>query len=159
MVGLKEKLLETRKGSTANKLLGRLSTVMNWAVNNGYLDKTFDKGLKLTKGADSSHVAFTPAQIEAVMPQVHSLPADSWHRWGFSLGAITGARIGEIYQLTKDDVKQVNNVWVSLNCFEYLPMKNTPEIGWVSNFWGAVQTANSGSNQKESQRYGYDQHD
>jgi len=28
----------------------------------------------------------------------------------------------------------------SLNCFEYLPMKNTPEIGWVSNFWGAVHT-------------------
>jgi len=31
----------------------------------------------------------------------------------------------------------------SLNCFEYLPMKNTPEIGWVSNFWGAVHSARS----------------
>jgi len=54
MVALKEKLLEDRKGSTVNKLLTRLSTVMGWAVNNGYLDKSFDKGLKLTKGTDSS---------------------------------------------------------------------------------------------------------
>ncbi|MEB0219641.1 hypothetical protein, partial [Pseudomonas sp. AB12(2023)] len=26
-----------------------------------------------------------------------------------------------------------------LNCVEYLPMKNTPVVGWVSNIWGAVQ--------------------
>ncbi|MDB6141083.1 MAG: hypothetical protein JWP80_127 [Pseudomonas sp.] len=27
----------------------------------------------------------------------------------------------------------------SLNCIVYLRMKNTPEVGWVSNFWGALQ--------------------
>ncbi|WP_426224897.1 hypothetical protein, partial [Pseudomonas sp. DSP3-2-3] len=26
----------------------------------------------------------------------------------------------------------------SLNCVVYLLMKNTPEVGWVSNFWGAL---------------------
>lgn len=30
---------------------------MDWAVNNGYLTKGFDKGLKLSKDADSSREA------------------------------------------------------------------------------------------------------
>jgi integrase len=112
MVALKETLMKTRKGSTVNKLLNRLSVVMDWAVNNDYLTKSFDKGLKLTKGAESSREAFTPTQVDTIMRQANSLPADSWHRWVFSLGAVTGARIGEIYQLTKDDIKQVGDVWV-----------------------------------------------
>ncbi|PTQ69634.1 hypothetical protein C8K61_108284, partial [Pseudomonas sp. GV071] len=29
----------------------------------------------------------------------------------------------------------------SLNCVVYLLMKNAPEVGLVSNFWGALQTA------------------
>jgi integrase len=112
MVALKEKLLEARKGSTVNKLLTRLSTVMDWAVNNGYLDKGYDKGLKLTKGADSSRVAFTLEQVKDLMGHSNGLPADSWQRWALSLGVITGARIDELRQLTKEDIKQVGNDWV-----------------------------------------------
>jgi len=112
MVRLKETLMKTRKGSTVNKLLTRLSVVMDWAVNNDYLTKSFDKGLKITKGADSSREAFTPNQVETIMRQANSLPATSWHRWALSLGAITGARISEIYQLTTEDIKQVNGIWV-----------------------------------------------
>ncbi|WP_349292765.1 site-specific integrase [Pseudomonas sp. MWU12-2037] len=112
MVSLKEKLLETRKGSTVNKLLTRLSTVMTWAVNTGHLDKTYDKGLKLTKGADSSREAFSQDQIATLMIYANGLPADSWKRWALSLGVLTGARIGEVYQLAKGDVKQIGDVWV-----------------------------------------------
>ena len=112
MVALKEQLLETRKGSTVNKLLTRLSTVMTWAVNTGHLDKTYDKGLKLTKGADSTREAFSQDQIATLMDYANCLPADSWKRWALSLGVLTGARIGEVYQLAKGDVKQIGDAWV-----------------------------------------------
>ena len=112
MVALKAKLLEDRKGSTVNKLLTRLSTVMDWAVNNGYLTKGFDKGLKLSKDADSSREAFSQDQVKALMAHANSLPVDAWQRWALSLGVITGTRIEELRQLTKADVKQVGSIWV-----------------------------------------------
>lgn len=112
MKGLRDKLLEDRKPSTVKKLLTRLSTVMDWAVNNGYLDKSFDKGLKPTKGADSSREALSQDQVKALMTHANSLPVDAWQRWALSLGVITGTRIEELRQLTKADVKQVGDVWV-----------------------------------------------
>lgn len=112
MKNLRDKLLEDRKGSTVNKLMTRLSTVMDWAVNNGYLTKGFDKGLKLSKDADSSREAFSQDQVKALMAHANSLPVDAWQRWALSLGVITGARIEELRQLTKADVKQVGGVWV-----------------------------------------------
>lgn len=112
MKNLRDKLLEDRKPSTVKKLLTRLSTVMDWAVNNGYLDKSFDKGLKPTKGADSSREAFSQDQVKALMAHAKSLPVDAWQRWALSLGVITGTRIEELRQLTKADVKQVSGVWV-----------------------------------------------
>ncbi|WP_339540373.1 tyrosine-type recombinase/integrase [Pseudomonas sp. RA_5y_Pfl1_P24] len=112
MKDLREKLLETRKPITVRKILTKLSTVMDWAVNNGYLDKSFDKGLKPTKGADSSREALSQDQVAALMAHAKSLPMDAWQRWALSLGVITGARIEELRQLTKADVKQVGSVWV-----------------------------------------------
>ncbi|CRM16447.1 site-specific tyrosine recombinase XerD [Pseudomonas sp. 31 E 6] len=109
---LREKLLETRKPITVKKILTKLSTVMDWAVNNGYLDKSFDKGLKPTKGADSSREAFSQDQVKALMAHAKSLPVDAWQRWALSLGVITGTRIEELRQLTKADVKQVAGIWV-----------------------------------------------
>ena len=112
MVALKAKLLEDRKGSTVNKLLTRLSTVMDWAVHNGYIDKSFDKGLKLSKDADSSREAFSQDQVQLLMSYANGLTADVWQRWALSLGVITGTRIEELRQLTKADVKQIGGVWV-----------------------------------------------
>jgi hypothetical protein len=42
---------------------------MDWAVHNGYLDKSLDKGLKPTKGADSSREAFSQDQVKALNHQ------------------------------------------------------------------------------------------
>ncbi|MCZ2996091.1 hypothetical protein NYY81_18845, partial [Acinetobacter baumannii] len=70
-------------------------------MNNGYLDKSFDKGLKPTKGADSSREAFSQDQVKALMAHAKSLPVDAWQRWALSLGVITGTRIEELRQLTK----------------------------------------------------------
>jgi integrase len=117
MVALKEKLLEDRSASTVKKILTRLTTVMDWAVHNGYIDKSFDKGLKPTKGADSSREAFSQDQVKTLMAHTKTLPEDSWQRWALSLGVITGTRIEELRQLTKADVKKIpgtdgNGIWV-----------------------------------------------
>ena len=112
MKNLRDKLLEDRKPSTVKKLMTRLTTVMDWAVHNGYLDKSFDKGLKPTKDTDSSREAYSQDQIKTFMAHANNLPADSWLRWALSLGAIAATRIAELRQLTKADVKQVGDVWV-----------------------------------------------
>lgn len=109
---LRAKLLEDRKPSTVRKILTRLSTVMDWGVNNDYLTKALTDGLKPTKGADSAREALSQEQVKALMAHAKTLPVDAWQRWALSLGVITGARIEELRQLTKADVKQVAGVWV-----------------------------------------------
>ncbi|MCY1280788.1 Phage integrase family protein [compost metagenome] len=112
MLAARDKLLKDFKGSTVKKLMARLSAVMVWATDNGYLERSFDKGLKPTKDAESSREAFSPDQVVAVMHHANVLPANDWKRWGLSLGAITGARIEEIRQLTKADIKEVGGYLV-----------------------------------------------
>jgi integrase len=112
MIALKDKVLDGRKPLTSNKLLTQLSTVMGWAVNNGYLARSFDKGLKIEKGAESTRKPLTQDQVVVIMTYANGLPVDDWKRWALSIGVLTGARIGEIYQLTKDDVKQIDGITV-----------------------------------------------
>lgn len=125
MVNLKSKLMDGRKPLTVNKLLTRLNTLVTWAINSGYLEKAFNKGLKISKGAESGRKAFTEEQIQTLMDQMAQLPVSSWKRWAMSLGVITGGRIGEIYQLTKADVLKIGDVVVvSINDNESKTLKN-----------------------------------
>ncbi|AGZ33921.1 MAG: site-specific integrase [Pseudomonas sp.] len=112
MVALKEKVVEGRKPLTINKLLGQLSTVMDWAVNNGLIERSFDKDLKIKRGAESTRKPFSRDQIATVMAHANGLPANDWKRWAISLGVLTGLRIGELYQLTQEDVKTVDGITV-----------------------------------------------
>ncbi|MQG91682.1 site-specific integrase [Pseudomonas sp. MN1F] len=112
MVALKEKVVEGRKPLTINKLLGHLSTVMDWAVNNGFLERSFDKGLKIERGAESTRKPITREQVATLMDHANGLPVDDWKRWALSLGVLTGLRIGELYQLTQEDVRQVDGITV-----------------------------------------------
>lgn len=107
MTDLKTRLMEGRKPSTVNKILIELSSVMTWGEDNGYLNKAFDKGLQIRKGSESERGAFSPAQVAALMTHVNKLPASSWQRWAVSLGVVTGARIGELFQVTTDDLKEM----------------------------------------------------
>jgi integrase len=111
MIAVKAKVMEGRKDLTVNKVLTRLTTICTWAKNSGYLDKTYEKGLKLSN-AESDREAFSPNQIEALMAHANSMPTSDWQRWALSLGVITGARIGELYQLTKRDIRQAGTTWV-----------------------------------------------
>ena len=112
MVALKEKVAEGRKPLTVNKLLTQLSTVMDWAKNNGHIERAFDKGLKIERGAESDRKPFSRDQVATIMAYANGLPVDDWKRWALSLGVLTGARIGELYQLTQADVKQIGGITV-----------------------------------------------
>lgn len=125
MTELKALLMEGRKPSTVNKILIELSSVMTWGEENGYLNKTFDKGLQIRKGSESEREAFTPAQVADLMAHVNKLPASSWQRWALSLGVVTGARIGEIYQVTTDDLKEMEGqLVIDINTNDNKTIKN-----------------------------------
>lgn len=125
LVDLKETLLETRMASTVNKLLTRLSTVLQWAVNNGHIERAYDKKLKVTRGAESSRQAFSEAQVKQLMAYANTLPVSAWERWALSLGIITGARIGEIRQLTKADLLELDGTWaIDINENDGKELKN-----------------------------------
>lgn len=125
LVSLREALLEDKMASTVNKLLTRLSTVLQWGVNNGYIERAYDKKLKVTKGAESSRQAFSQDQVGALMKYAGSLEVDSWERWALSIATITGARIGEVRQLKKKDIVSIEGVWaIDLNEDEGKELKN-----------------------------------
>lgn len=116
MVAVRAELLETRKPSTVNTILAKLIAVMGWAVANDYLVKAYTSKLKFTKGTESQREAFKRDQVETIMAHVNSLPSSSWERWGLSLLVVTGARVGEVLQLTKGDIKEVEGHWcISIN--------------------------------------------
>ncbi len=118
MASLRARLLSdpetgiTRRSSTVNGLLTRLSSVLDWALATGKLSQAYHKKLKITgKSITSTRKAFTRDQLRVIMERANSLPHNSWERWGVSLGVITGARLNELRQLTGEDVREVSGVW------------------------------------------------
>jgi len=112
LIALRDTLSETRKPLSVNNLLTKLATVLTWAVNNDLIPKAYTHNLKYKKGADSTRKAFTQDQIKTLMAYANDLPADSWQRWALTLGIITGARLNEYVQLTKEDIRKEGDVWV-----------------------------------------------
>lgn len=112
LIAVREKLKEGRKPRTVNKIVTQMTTVLTWATDNGHIKQAFAKRLQIQKGAESGRIPFSPDQIVALMEHANNLPVDSWHRWALSLGVITGARIGEIQQMTTADFAEVDGVLV-----------------------------------------------
>ena len=109
LVALRDRLAATRKPSTVNQMLMKLSAVLNWSVENGHLDKSYDKKLKFTKGTESTRKAFSQEQIGSLMAYANKLPETSWKRWLLSLGIITGGRLNEISQLSVSDIQTLKS--------------------------------------------------
>lgn len=112
LIAARETLKEGRKAVTVNKIITQLTTILSWAVDNGHIKQAFCKKLQILKGTESERMAFSTEQVRSLMAHANGLPADSWHRWALSLGVITGARIGEIQQLTTEDFAEVDGVLV-----------------------------------------------
>lgn len=112
MLALRDALKEGRKVSTVNKILTHLTTVMVWAEANAYISKAFVQKLQILRGSESQRKEFSPAQVAALMDYANKLPATDWKRWALSIGVVSGARIGEIYQLTSKDIIEAQGLLV-----------------------------------------------
>ncbi len=99
-------------------MLMKLSAVLNWSVENGHLEKSYDKKLKLTKGIESTRKAFSQNQIGSLMEYANKLPGTSWKRWLLSLGIITGGRLNEISQLSVGDIQTLESGIVAIHINE-----------------------------------------
>ncbi|WP_288406263.1 tyrosine-type recombinase/integrase, partial [uncultured Pseudomonas sp.] len=132
MVNLREALKQKRAASTVNNLLSKLSTVMEWAVNNQLIPYARTKDLKIKRGAESKREAFTQAEVQAIMDKAASLQEDNWLRWALSLGAITGARVGELLHLTQRDIREQGGiVFIDINEADGKELKNGYSARWV----------------------------
>jgi integrase len=119
LVMLRDQLVKTRKPSTVNQMLMKVSAVLNWGVNNGHLVRAFDKKLKFTRGVESARKAFNQDQICMLMDYARGLPEQSWKRWLLSLGIITGGRLNEISQLCVQDIQTLESGVVVIHINEF----------------------------------------
>lgn len=88
--------------ATVNKMLAKLSALLNWAYQNGHIPHDYSKGLKV-KGVRSARRAYTVAELEKVTARVND-EREPHKKLFAQLATITGARAGELTQLTKADV-------------------------------------------------------
>jgi len=111
--------------------LSALKAVFEWAVMNGKIpDNPAAKiTVKLGKQAKLRDKGFTDAEAKAILAAAlahqqgkESLRTNAAKRWVPWLCAFTGARVGEIAQLRKEDVIQRDGHWI---------IRITPEAGTV----------------------------
>lgn len=111
-VGLRDALLaDGRKPSSVNKIMTHASSVIGWAVATGLIERDYTKKLLIAKGAESAREAFTQDHLETLRDWAVSNLGD-WKASAIALGVATGARIGEIHQLTGSDIYKDNGQWV-----------------------------------------------
>ncbi len=112
-VGLRDALLaDGRKPSSVNKVMTHASTVIGWAVATGLIERDYSKKLTITKGADSDRTAFTGDHLKALHDWAMGNLGNDWKASVIALGVATGARIGEIHQLTGSDIYEDGGHWV-----------------------------------------------
>ncbi|WP_447869125.1 tyrosine-type recombinase/integrase [Pseudomonas putida] len=126
-VGLRDALLaDGRKPSSVNKIMTHASSVIGWAVATGLIDRDYSKKLTITKGAESAREAFTEDHLKALQVWAVGNLGEDWKASAIALGVASGARIGEIHQLTGDDIYKDGGHWVmDINDKEGKTLKNS----------------------------------
>lgn len=111
--------------------LSALKVVFDWGVVNGLLSHNPATGvtLKVAKPARTRSKGFSNDEAKAILSAAlaHDRGQESWKtfqakRWIPWLSAFTGARVGELAQLRKQDVFQRDDTWI---------IHITPEAGTV----------------------------
>lgn len=115
-----------RKPSSVNKILTHASTVMGWAVATGLIDRNFSTQLTITKGAESERTAFSAEHLTTLQAWAVGNLGEDWRASALALGIATGARIGEVHQLTGADIRKVDGQWlVDINDNDGKTLKNS----------------------------------
>lgn len=100
--------------ATVNKMMAKLCAVMNWAFQNGHIKHDYTKGLKV-KGVKSVRRAYTSDELSKVVDRVTSEREPHKRLFGL-VATITGARAGELTQLTKADVvEEAGHLCIDIN--------------------------------------------
>lgn len=100
--------------ATVNKMLAKLCAVMNWAYQNGHIRHDYTKGLKV-KGVKSVRRAYSEAELVKVLDRVTTEREPNKRLFGL-VATITGARAGELTQLTKADVvEEAGHLCIDIN--------------------------------------------
>ena len=126
-VGLRDALLaDGRKPSSVNKIMTHASSVIGWAVATGLIERDYTKKLAIAKGAESDRIAFSQDHLKALRDWAISNLGEDWRASAIALGVATGARIGEIHQLTGSDLYKADGQWVmDINDKEGKTLKNS----------------------------------
>lgn len=112
---------------TINKYLSALGSFAGWLSANDYISEDVTKGmyLKLDKN-EKKVVPYTSEQLVTIFdsPLFTGFAADGrehkpgnmqtrdWRFWLPLMGLYTGARLGELAQLSVDDVRESHGVWI-----------------------------------------------
>ncbi len=110
--------------------LAALKSVFGWAVTNGKLASNPAQGVSIQRiRSRTPRRGFSDSEAKAILQAASHVAAGREHpetlaakRWVPWLLAYTGARVGEIGQLRKEDIKRVGEHWV---------LTITPEAGPV----------------------------
>lgn len=153
MVNLRAQLIESgRKVGTINKIMTHLSMVIGWAVATGLLKHDYSKKLIIIKGSESSRSAFSTDQLKALKVWALGLPAEDWKQAAMILGITSGARIGEVHQLTRKDIYKEGNQWLmSINDEGSKTLKNSfsrrvlPLVGVPDEILESLATGTEGN--------------
>lgn len=126
-VGLRDALLATGgKVGSVNKVMTHASSVIGWAVATGLIERDYSKKLTITKGAESDRIAFSQDHLTALRDWAMGNLGEDWKASVIALGVATGARIGEIHQLTGSDLYKADGQWVmDINDKEGKTLKNS----------------------------------
>lgn len=112
-VGLRDALLaDGRKPSSVNKIMTHASSVIGWAVATGLIERDYSKKLTITKGSESARTAFTGDHLKTLQAWALGNLGEDWKASAIALGVATGARIGEIHQLTGSCIYKTDGHWV-----------------------------------------------
>ncbi|MCK0198643.1 tyrosine-type recombinase/integrase [Ancylobacter sp. 6x-1] len=129
----KDQRLETRAPKTVRDTeIAALRAVFAWAVDNAKLSESPAKGVKvrLTEKPQAREKGLTKAEAAAVLKAARDyrksdreyLQTAAAKRWAPWLCAYSGARVSEITQLRKEDIRQDDGIWY---------MRITPDAGSV----------------------------
>lgn len=107
--------LKPMSAKTSSQSLERVSTFLNWLVNEGFIEKNPAKGTRIKSSKKTTRLPFELNELQTLF--ANSTYGEQgfdtcWHYWIPLMGAFSGARLGELAQLQVDDIRQEDNVWM-----------------------------------------------
>lgn len=114
---LKLKPEKTLSPTSVNKGLTRISTMLKWAVKNGYIQTNWAEGMHVPMGKtpQQQRKAYELEELQSLFQSpkyTEDTFSGSYMFWLPILGLYTGCRLEELCQLHLEDIRKESGVWV-----------------------------------------------